>query len=80
MKIRKGDIIAITFLDHAAGNEHFEFVTYGRVISQTNLAIVVCGWSYSDLKIPIDPHDSNVIVHTILKSAITRMVKLAVCE
>ena len=76
MKIRKGDIIAITFLDHAAGNDHFEFTTYGRVVSQTKQAIVICGWQYSDTKQPVDPHDDNVIVHTILKVAITKLVKL----
>lgn len=75
-KIRKGDIIAITFLDHAAGNDHFEFTTYGRVVSQTSQAIVICGWHYSDTKQPVDPHDDNVIVHTILKVAITKIVKL----
>ena len=75
-KTRKGDIIAITFLDHAAGNDHFEFTTYGRVVSQTKQAIVICGWQYSDTKQPVDPHDDNVIVHTILKVAITRLVKL----
>jgi hypothetical protein len=75
-KTRKGDIIAITFLDHAAGNDHFEFTTYGRVVSQTMQAIVICGWQYSDTKQPVDPHDDNVIVHTILKVAITKLVKL----
>ena len=75
-RIRKGDLAQITFLDHAEGNDHFEFTTYGRVLSQTKQVIVICGWQYSDLKRPVDPHDGNVIVHTILKVAITRIVKL----
>lgn len=76
MRIRKGDLVQITFLDHAEGNDHFEFTTYGRVLSQTKDAIVVCGWQYSDLKKTVDPHDGNVIVHTILKVAITDIAKL----
>jgi len=78
MKIRKGDIAQITFLDHAEGSDHFEFTTYGRVMSQTKQAIVICSWQYSDTKQPVDPHDANVIVHTILKVAITKLVKLVV--
>jgi len=76
MKIRKGDIAQITFLDHTAGNEHYEFTTYGRVISQNDKAIVICAWTYADTKEPVDHTDSNVIVHTILKVAITKLVKL----
>ena len=76
MKVRKGDIAQITFLDHAEGNDHFEFTTYGRVLSQSKDAIVICGWQYSDIKEPVDPHDGNVIVHTILKVAITEVFKL----
>lgn len=80
MRVRKGDIIQITFLDHAEGNDHFEFTTFGRVLSQNKQAIVVCNWEYADTKQPADPHDSNVIMHTILKVAITRIVKLTVAE
>lgn len=75
-RIRKGDLAQITFMDHAEGNDFFEFTTYGRVLSQTKHTIVICGWQYSDLRREVDPHDSNVILHTILKVAITEIVKL----
>ena len=75
-KIRKGDLAQITVRDHAEGNDHFVFTTYGRVMSQTKHAIVICGWQYADTKKPVCPHDTNVIVHTILKVAITKIVKL----
>ncbi len=74
--IRKGDIILVTFFDHAEGTDHFEFTTYGRVLSQSKLSIVICGWHYSDLKKAASVDDSNVIVHTILKSTITKIKRL----
>jgi hypothetical protein len=75
-QVRKGDLIEVSFRDHAEGTDHFHFTTWGRVISQTKLAIVVCGWNYETPTQEIDPHDSNVIVHTILKSTITSMFRL----
>jgi hypothetical protein len=80
MKVRKGDIVQVTFLDHAEGNDHFEFTTYGRILSQNKDAIVICSWQYSDTKEPVDPHDANVILHTILKVAITRITKLVAID
>lgn len=82
MKVRKGDIVQVTFLDHAEGSDHFEFTTYGRILSQNKDAIVICSWHYSDTKQAVDPHDSNVILHTILKVAITQIMKLypTVCD
>jgi hypothetical protein len=75
-RIRKGDLVQLSFRDHAEGTDHFEFTTYGRVQSQTRLAIVVCCWQYADTKKPVCAEDANVIVHTILKSTITRIQKL----
>ena len=74
-KCRKGDLVAATFRDHAEGTDHFEFTVYGRVIRQSDIDIVICCWHYSDLKASIDPHDTNVIVHTIIKAAITGFKK-----
>ena len=50
--------------------------TFQLIVSQTKQAIVICGWQYSDTKQPVDPHDDNVIVHTILKVAVTKLIKL----
>lgn len=78
--VRKGDIIEIAFRDHAEGTDHFHFRTWGQVVSQTRLAIVVRAWDYEDGTLDgCDPHDGNVIVHTILKSTVTRLVKLKRC-
>jgi hypothetical protein len=88
MKVRKGDIVEITFLDHAKGGTHIEFTTWGRVVSQNKTSIVIGNWLYSkdwswtylNNKDKHDPLDGNLTFHAILKSAITKVSKLRICE
>ena len=77
-RCRKGDLVEIAFLDHAEGTDYFSFVTWGKVVSQSRAAVVVLAWGYDGERASeeIDAHDQSIIVHTILKSAITRLVLL----
>lgn len=70
-RVRKGDEIAIDFLDHVeASHEPMEFTVYGRVISQDKNSIVVASWVYLDPGKKIRPDDYNVTQFTIVRSTI----------
>lgn len=77
-RCRKGDLIEIAFLDHAEGTEFYIFVTYGKVVSQSRAAIVLLAWGYDGERArdAINAHDANIVVYTILKSTIRRLVLL----
>ena len=74
MTLKRGQIAAITFLDHASGDSHIAFVVYGRVASVTRKAITIHSWDYED-EIG-DSDDENVEAFTIVRSAIVRVVQL----
>lgn len=70
-RVKKGDEIAIDFLDHAeASHGPVEFSVYGRVLSQTPTHIVVACWVYSDPAKRIKADDYNVTQFTIVRSTI----------
>lgn len=72
MKCKKGDLVEITFDDHAEGTDHFNFVAYGQVVSQNKKSIVLTSWRHEHTT-EVSALDPNVIVHTILKSTITKL-------
>lgn len=88
MKVRKGDVVEITFLDHARGGTHFEFTTWGRVVKQDSKTIIIgnwlyskdWNWTYSEDEGKHSALDPNLTFHAIIKAAITRIVKLTVAE
>lgn len=70
-RVRKGDEIAIDFLDHGESSHGpLEFTVYGRVISQDKNHIVVGSWVYMDPGKRIKPDDYNVTQFTIVRSTI----------
>lgn len=71
--IRKGNIVAIEFLDHVnGGNYPWHFVVYGRVNGVTRTSISVDSWDY----VKDAPLDENITRHTIVRAAITKITKL----
>ena len=72
--IRKGQIVALTFLDHTEGQEPGPetFTVWGRVTAVTPVAYVVAGWDYE----PHRPADSNVTQWAVLRSTVQRIVCL----
>ena len=71
-RVKKGDEIAIDFLDHAqASHEPIEFTVYGRVLSQTANHIVVACWVYADPAKRIKPDDYNITQFSIVRSTIS---------
>lgn len=70
-RVRKGDEIAIDFLDHVeASQSPLEFTVYGRVLSQDKTSIAVASWVYQDPGKKIRPNDYNVTQFTIVRSTI----------
>lgn len=74
-RVRKNDLVAVTFLDHSEGEEAIEFLVCGRVVKQTREAIVVGVWVYADPKRKVEVA-SNVHAYTIVKSAIRKLDRL----
>jgi len=72
--LRRGNIVAVTFHDHATGGEHITFTVYGRVASVTRKAITIHSWDYAAET--GDSDDENVEAFTIVRSAIVRVVLL----
>ena len=74
LTLKRGQIAAITFHDHATGGEHITFTVYGRVASVTRKAVTIHSWDYNT-EIG-DSDDENVEAFTIVRSAIVRVVQL----
>lgn len=72
--VRRGQIVAVTFHDHASGGNHITFTVYGRVAKVTRKAITVHSWDYSEET--GDSDDENVEASTIVRSAIVSVVIL----
>jgi hypothetical protein len=74
MKPRKGQIVRIEFVDHVDGGSNLmHFVVFGRVAIVTKDAISIESWGYVSPKMR---YDCNVNRHTIIRSAIKRIVRL----
>lgn len=71
--LRKGQVVAVHFMDHCEGSRALTFVAYGRLASVTRKALVVEAWGYPD---PSDKPDANCDRYTILRSAVLRVVRL----
>ena len=70
-RVRKGDEIAIDFLDHGESSQGpLEFTVYGRVVSQDKNHIVVASWVYLDTDKRFRDDDYNVTQFTIVRSTI----------
>ncbi len=71
MTLRRGQIVAVEFLDHVANaSRPLKFVVYGRLAGITRTALSVDSWTYADRRLPAD---SNVERRTIVRAAITKI-------
>ena len=74
MRLRKGQIVEVEFLDHVEGGSvPLAFVLYGRVAAITREAVVIDSWCYAS---STERYDPNVNRHTIVRSAIKRVSQL----
>lgn len=72
--MRVGQIWQIEFLDHVEdGSEPLSLVVYGRLSVVTRKHVCIDCWAYAD---PAVAYDSNCKRFTILRSTITRQVRL----
>ena len=74
MRLRKGQIVAVEFLDHCEGADApIPFAVYGYLVSASRKSLTIDSWRYLD---PVKPYDDNVKRFTIVRSAITRIAVL----
>ena len=71
--LRKGQLVAVNFMDHCAGNRALTFVVWGRLASVGRKALVVEVWGYPNKS---DKPDANCERYTILRSAVLSVVRL----
>ena len=70
MKLKKGLLVLIEFLDHVEdGGESAPFTIMGRVVAITRRDVVVAVWFYGDER-DFDPEDGNVKRYAIVRRAI----------
>lgn len=74
-RLRKNDLVAVTFLDHSEGDEAILFTVCGRLLRQTRDALLVGVWVYADPRRKVEVAH-NVHTYTIIRSAIRKAVKL----
>ena len=68
-EVRKNQVVAITFHDHAEDDEPLKFVAYGRVSAVGRRFITIMCWTYPKGSHK-SRHDHNVDSYSIVKSAI----------
>jgi hypothetical protein len=77
-RLRVGDLVEITFLDHCEdGDDSLEFTVWGRVENITRTAYKIASWVYHD---PIaqarDGNEENENYYIIVKTAVTKKRRL----
>lgn len=77
-RLNKGDIVEITFLDHAENSsDAIEFVVYGKVMNITRHAYILGSWIYTDdVARATDGNTDNENYFTIVKTAILKKRRL----
>ena len=76
--MKKGDIVAVTFLDHVQSPKEAKaerFVVYGRLLHPDKRCVIVGSWVYAAASRNCD-HNTNT--YTLLRSAIQRIDVLQV--
>ncbi len=77
MRFRRGQIVAVTFLDHVQGDgKPLELVVFGRLLSIETNFLTVSSWTYADPNIHEDPTDGALTVFTIVRSAVQSIAVL----
>ena len=81
-KLKKGQLLLITFLDHVEGGDDvLEFQTLGRVYAVDRWKVVLDTWFYSEKQeetLEEDDRSENVGRYTIVRSAIQKVEPLVV--
>lgn len=83
MRLRRGQIVECSFLDHVSGGgKPIKFTAYGRLVAVNKQSITIAGWDYAQepSEMPVDAirelQDSNIVHWTIVRSAITAIYQL----
>ncbi len=75
MALRRGQLVAVDFADHAERcSTPVKFTVYGRVAGITRTAISIDCWEYKNRKTPYN--SDNVTRYTIVRSAIQKITRL----
>ena len=79
MRLRKGQIVEVRFLDHVENAaKPIAFVVFGELTAISPKAITVASWSYEDKALRKERKyaESNEVSFTIVRAAITRIRQL----
>jgi hypothetical protein len=78
MRVLRGQIVEVRFLDHCeGGGAPIDFTAFGRVLSIDKVSLTVAGWTYSDPRARQDPKDPNIKCFTILRSTVKSLYRLS---
>ena len=76
IRLRRGQIVAVTFLDHCEGGSlPLAFTVYGRLAAVTETCLTIIGWEYAE-KTKRFAVDRNTTPWNILRSCISQIVHL----
>ena len=77
MRLRRGQIVEVTFLDHVeGGGVPLEFIVFGRVLSIDKTSLTVASWTYPSARAKQSPGDPNIRSFTILRSTVKSLHRL----
>ena len=77
MRLRKGQLVAVRFLDHLeCSDQPYDFTVYGRLLSIAPDSLTVGCWTYTDGKENRNLTDTNLKCFTIVRSAIKSVMHL----
>ncbi|MGO9108526.1 MAG: hypothetical protein ACLP9L_04770 [Thermoguttaceae bacterium] len=81
MRLKPGQIVEATFLDHCEGGGiPMPCIVYGQVLSVNKLALTVGSWLCADPDYGHDPRDPNLKCFTILRSTVTSIRHLTAVD
>ena len=80
-RLRRGQVVAVTFLDHVqGGGKPILFTVYGKLVAVHKDSLTVSTWTYAEtgtaVKDAYDFKDGNNVQFTLVRSAITRVQHL----
>ena len=75
-RFRRGQRVEITFLDHTVGSVTLEFTVLGRVVAVDPKSVTLAYFVHADDVSRKNGVPDNESKHTIVRSAITKVVEL----
>ena len=77
MRLRRGQVVEVEFLDHCeGGGVPIAFTVWGRLLTVDPVSITVAGWTYADKTAAQSPTDPNIKCWTVLRSTIKTIRQL----